>query len=201
MAESQCLESLLRWPRAPYELILVDNGSTDGTPAYLDTLRCRRGPTRVEIIRNETNLGFARGCNQALAHAQGHYLVFLNNDTVLTPGWLDGLVKWSLHDWPAVGLVGPVSNGAPAPQGIRAPYESLSDLDAFAAQRRREFAGQCLPVRRVTGFCLLARRELLQQIGGLDERFGIGFFEDDDLCVRAREAGFRLLEAGLGTLD
>jgi GT2 family glycosyltransferase len=186
---------LLRHTRSPYELILVDNGSTDGTPEYLQEIRGRQGPTRVEIIRNETNVGFPAGCNQALAKATGRYLVLLNNDTVLTPGWLEGLVACSLQDWPGVGLVGPVTNAAPDAQGIRVPYTRLEDLDGFAAQRRTAFAGKTQVVFRLTGFCLLIRREVLDRIGILDERFGIGFFEDDDLCVRAREAGFRLLVA------
>ena len=190
-----CLESLLGHTRPPYELVLVDNGSTDGTPEYLDELRHRPGPRRVEVIRNETNRGFPAGCNQALAQARGRYIVFLNNDTVLTPYWLEGLIAGALHEWPAIGLVGPVSNTAPDAQGIRPGYAQLTDLDAFAAQRRQAYSGQLRAVHRLTGFCLLVRREVLERIGGFDERFGAGFFDDDDLCVRAREAGFRLLVA------
>jgi GT2 family glycosyltransferase len=190
----QCLESLLRHTRRPYEVILVDNGSTDDTPAFLEAFRQRPGPARVEVLRHETNLGFPAGCNRAAGRARGHYVVFLNNDTVLTPGWLEGLVRRALDDWPEVGLVGPVTNGAPPPQGIRVPYQELDGLDVFAAQRRA-FAGQTLSVRRLTGFCLLVRRDVLERIGPFDERFDMGFFEDDDLCVRAREAGFRLVVA------
>jgi GT2 family glycosyltransferase/Tfp pilus assembly protein PilF len=190
-----CLESVLRCTRPPYELVLVDNGSTDGTPAYLADIAARPGPARVEIIRNETNQGYPHGCNQALAEARGRYVVFLNNDTVVTAGWLDGLIGWSLHDWPRVGLVGAVTNASRPPQEIPASYPHLEALIEFAQERRRQYAGQALEVDRLTGFCLLVRREVLERIGGLDERYGLGFFDDDDLCVRARQAGFGLLVA------
>jgi glycosyltransferase involved in cell wall biosynthesis len=146
----------------------------------------------VEVIRNDTNRGFPAGCNQGPARARGRYIVFLNNDTVLTPGYLDGLIAWALHDWPAVGMVGPVTNNAPDAQKVPGADPALDTLDAFALDRRRAFAGQTLSVKRLTGFCLLVRRDVLDRIGWFDERYGIGFFDDDDLCVRAREAGFRL---------
>ena len=198
-----CLESVLRHTRQPYELILIDNGSTDDTAAYLGEVasgewrvaRDAGGPERVVVIRNETNVGFPAGCNQGLAEARGRYLVFLNNDTVVTEEWLSGLVGWALHDWPEVGLVGAVTNYASPPQQIPVPYKDLTGVDGFAARRRSEFANQALRVDRLTGFCLLVRSEVLERIGGFDERYGLGFFDDDDLCVRAREAGFRLLVA------
>jgi GT2 family glycosyltransferase/tetratricopeptide (TPR) repeat protein len=190
-----CLESVLAHTRAPYELIVVDNGSTDGTQAYLAELRSRPGPVRVDVVRNDVNHGFPAGCNQGLARARGRYFIFLNNDTVVTPGWLDGLVGGSLRDWPSVGLVGAVTNHAPDAQGVRGDYKGLDCLAEFADRRRREYAGQVLDVRRLTGFCLLVRRDVFERIGKFDERFGVGFFDDDDLCLRSREAGFRLLVA------
>jgi glycosyltransferase involved in cell wall biosynthesis len=190
-----CLESILQHTRPPYELIVVDNGSTDDTPQYLDEIRHRPGPERVEIIRNETNPGHPPAVNQALALIRGSYVVFLDNDTVMTPQWLDGLIHISLQDWPRNGMVGPVTNGAPDVQAVRPGYGDLKDLDPFAVARRKEFAGRVLANSRLTSFCLLARRDVLERIGNWDERFHPGFFVDDDLSVRAREAGFRLVVA------
>jgi glycosyltransferase involved in cell wall biosynthesis/Tfp pilus assembly protein PilF len=210
-----CLDSVLRHTRPPYELILVDNASTDGTREFLEDIKSAtsRGtgmqtsvsdprssnlespPVRVEVIRNETNRGYPAGCNQGLARARGRYLVFLNNDTVVTEAWLEGLIAWALFDWPKVGLVGAVTNSASEPQRIPVDYHELDSLPAFAARRCKEYAGQALQVQRLTGFCLLVRREVFDHIGSFDEQFGLGFFDDDDLCVRARDAGFQLLVA------
>ena len=191
-ATRTCLESVLRHARPPYELVLVNNGSSDGTPAYLAEIAARVGPERVAVLRSEANVGYAAGVNRGLAEAKGEYVVLLNNDTQVGPGWLDGLVARSLHDWPRVGLVGPVSDNAPVPQHV--PLGS-ADLDAFAAARRIAFRGKAQATQRLTGFCLLVRRAVLEKVGALDERYGLGFFEDDDLCVRARRAGFQLLVA------
>jgi GT2 family glycosyltransferase/tetratricopeptide (TPR) repeat protein len=190
-----CLESVFQHTRRPYELIVVDNASTDGTPAYLEEIRGRPEPERVIVLRNEHNRGFPAGCNQGLTQARGRYVVFLNNDTVVTEGWLEGLIAWALHDWPKVGLVGAVTNYASPPQQIPVAYQNLDDLAAFAAQRRRQFAGKALEFERLSGFCLLARREVLDQVGNMDERFGLGFFDDDDLGLRVRRAGYKLLIA------
>lgn len=183
---------MLRHSRPPYELILVDNGSSDGTAAYLEEVQSQPGPERVVVLRNEVNRGFAAGCNQGLAVARGEYLVFLNNDTVVPAGWLDGLVACALGDWPQVGLVSAVTNYSRPPQLIPVDYTDLSGMAAFAARRRRAQAGKFQEVQRLTGFCLLARREVLTKVGGFDEGYGLGFFEDDDLSVRVLQAGYRL---------
>ena len=117
-----------------------------------------------------------------------------NNDGIVTEGWLDGLIACAEHD-PQVGLVGPVTNCASGPQQIPTDYQDLAGMPAFAARLRQEKAGRALRVDRLTGFCLLVRREVFDQVGNFDEQFGLGFFDDDDLCVRAREAGFQLLVA------
>ena len=108
----QCLESVLRHTREPYGLPLVDNGSSDGTLGYLEEIRRGRRPARTVVLHNETNRGFVAACNQALEETKGKYVVFRNNERIVTPGWLEGLIGWLMKEWPNAGLVGPVSNGA-----------------------------------------------------------------------------------------
>ncbi|MCC6233294.1 MAG: glycosyltransferase [Verrucomicrobiales bacterium] len=184
----QCVESIARCTRVTHEVILVDNGSTDGTWTWMSELAARQ--PQVRAIRNVTNRGFAAGNNQALSVARGRHVLLLNNDTVVTEGWLDRLLD-ALAKHPEAGLAGPRSNRVVGPQWVEHPgYESLDQLPAFAAEWARRNAGQSRPTGRLIGFCLLARREVVQKIGGLDERFGSGNFEDDDFSLRARLAGF-----------
>jgi glycosyltransferase involved in cell wall biosynthesis len=92
-------------------------------------------------------------------------------------------------------LAGAVTNYAPPPQLVEPGYENLAGLDAFARRRAAEYDGRALDVQRLTGFCLLVPRGVMAKVGRLDEQFGLGFFDDDDLCLRARRAGFSLTVA------
>ncbi len=185
----QCLDSIRLFTDEPYEVIVVDNASTDGTPEYLQS----RGG--VTLLRNETNRGFPAAANQGMRAASGAQVLLLNNDTVPTTGWLRRMLD-ALHADPAIGLVGPCSNQVSGEQQIPVGYDDdLVGLDGFAwewgkaNERRREDAD------RLVGFCLLIRREVIDRVGFLDERFGVGCFEDDDYCLRAARAGFRAVIA------
>jgi GT2 family glycosyltransferase/tetratricopeptide (TPR) repeat protein len=182
-----CLESLERCTPEPHELVLVDNGSTDGTVELLQAYAAAH--PHVRSISNRENRGFAGGVNQALALSRGDSVVLLNNDTVVTPGWLAGLTA-ALARVPGAGIVGPVSNNVAGPQCVDADYRSGPELEQLAAGRASTNRGASFAVPRVVGFCLLARRAVVTAIGGFDERFGAGNFEDDDWCLRAAAAGF-----------
>ena len=95
-----------------------------------------------------------------------------------------------------IGLVGPMSNYAAPPQLVEGvPYGDLDEMHAFARRWRDEHRGRWLRVPKLSGFCLLMKRAVYEKIGGLDERFGLGLFDDDDLAERARRAGFELAVA------
>ena len=185
-ATRQCVDSILMRTDEAVELIFVDNGSTDGTPDYLQSIPGAR------VILNSDNRGFAPAVNQGLQIASGQQLLLLNNDCIVTTGWLDGLLE-ALYDDSANGLVGPVSNNVSGEQQIPVTYADLTSLDGFAWDCRSN--RQLTETDRLIGFCMLFRREVMDQVGLLDERFEIGCFEDDDFCRRARNAGFRALIA------
>jgi|GEM_PF-1915778 len=185
-----CLEAVLRNTNVPFEIVVVDNGSTDGTARYVRSLRDRR----VRLIVHATNLGFSRAINRGLAVARGPYAVWLNNDCVVTPGWLERLQR-ALERAPWIGAVGPMTDGANGLQRVSGRPPAARDLARFAAACSLAYDGRMTWAHRLVGFCVLHRTELLRRIGFLDERFGLGCYEDFDWSLRARQAGYELYVA------
>lgn len=187
----RCLESVEAHSTEPYELILVDNDSRDGTAAYLQRWASHRPHVRVAL--NRGNRGFAGGNNVGLALAEGQYAILLNNDAVVTPGWLEGFRR-AFHSSPKVGLVGPRSNCVSGVQEVKeANYVSAAQLERFAVQWGEDHRGQYDAATRLVGFCLGIHRSVWEKIGGLDDIYGRGNYEDDDYCLRALAAGYQLV--------
>ncbi|MEW9700272.1 glycosyltransferase family 2 protein [Paenibacillus sp. SI8] len=180
-----CVNSIRKHTSAPYEIIVVDNGSTDGSIAY-----CSK--EQVKLVSLPINRGFPAACNLGLRVASGSTLMLLNNDTLLTPNWLDQLLR-ALHSGEEVGMVGPVTNYASGKQQVQEPFTNLADM---AAKYNKPDASKWQDASRLVGICLLFKREMLDKVGLMDERFTPGHYEDDDFCYRARLAGYRLLIAG-----
>lgn len=186
-----CLTALAKTTEGvSWELIVVDNNSTDGTQSFLSSLA-----GDVRIIRNQENLGFAKACNQGAQAARGKYLVFLNNDTVPLDGWLRALVS-EVEGHSEVGVVGSkllYGDGTIQHAGVvflraqLSPYHIYRQASAElpAVNIRREF-------QVVTGACMLIRRTLFEEVGQFDEEFRNGF-EDVDLCLKVREKGYQVV--------
>jgi|GEM_PF-2880738 len=149
----QCLDSIRRHVRVPCEIIVVDNGSTDGTVEYL----CAADD--VHLIANPDNVGFAAGVNQGIAASKGDQILLLNNDAVLTPSCVERMLRTLSADH-TIGIVGPCSNNVPGPQKIVTDYD-FSALDAFANDVAAACDSQIQDVSVLVGFCMLMRREVV----------------------------------------
>lgn len=184
-----CIDSIHKYTPERHEIIIIDNGSTDGTDQYLKSLF---GNIRYKISKQ--NLGFAGGVNQGLMMARGSMLLFLNNDTIVTQNWLSNLLA-CLHGDEKYGLVGPVTNYISGDQLIETSYQTIDEMHRFAASFNRSDRGRWVSTNRLTGFCVLMKREFFQRLGYLDEGFEIGNCEDDDYGLRAQLLGADLIIA------
>ncbi len=187
----ECIASIQKHTRYPYEIVFVDNGSRDGTKKYLRELVKKND--NFSLVSNKKNLGFAAGNNQGVEKANGRYVLLLNNDVHVSGYWLSSMVN-ALELDDHIGMVGPLTNSISGRQLVAdVPYKDLEGFHEYAKQVRKINAGTITPRRRLAGFALLMRKDVYQKVGGLDVTFGLGNFEDDDLSLRVREAGYALM--------
>lgn len=200
----KCLASIAAArPKVPYEIVVIDNASKDGTQEFLSNLEAQG---EINFIRNDPPKHFAASCNQAAKIASGRYLIFLNNDTEAFPGWLDELVDCVARSGQA-GTVGAkllYPNGTIQHAGVAfyyselikhiKPFHIFRHFPRYAPAVRKEREFQCL-----TGACLLVPRVIFEEIAGFDERF-INAFEDVDLCLRLRDKGYKAFYASRAEL-
>lgn len=179
-----CLASLRSIAGFSPEIIVIDDASPDTILV----------PEGVLLRRLEANGGFSVACNTGADMASGDVLIFLNSDTVVTRPGLSGLLS-SLSSSGVVGAAGPYTNEAGHLQRVPACYSSPSQIEAFAQQFFRDGRPD-LDTDMLVGFCLAVKRDAFQEVGGFDERFGRGLFEDNDLCYKLRRSGYRLVIAG-----
>ncbi|MBN2643632.1 MAG: glycosyltransferase, partial [Victivallales bacterium] len=191
----KCIASIKKHTPEEHEIVFIDNGSTDGTVKWLRKLAAENSNYR--LIENRENLGFAKGCNQGIEAARGEYVLLLNNDVVVTPNWLSGMLEVFRGGHSNTGIVGPMTNNISGPQRvIDVGYQSMNELDGYAATFRETYRYRRIPLRRIVGFCMLFKKELADRVGFLDEKFGTGNFEDDDYCLRATLLGYKNVVAG-----
>ncbi|HVW20581.1 MAG TPA: glycosyltransferase family 2 protein [Opitutaceae bacterium] len=170
-----------------WEAILVDDGSSDGTREWLDTLR-----PPFQAVRNERNLGYAGANNRGAARARGELLALINNDLVLAPGWLEPMLAAHAALGARAGLVGNVQLDARTGRldhaGIRVNHQGKPEHDRRPVPAWERLLRPVRPVPALTGACFLVSARLWSELGGFDEGYVNGC-EDVDLCFRAAAAG------------
>ena len=173
-----------------YEIIVIDNSTEPEMTYLLQTMR--RAHPQLKVVFNDHNLGFAAANNVGLRlAAQSDYVVLLNDDVIVTRGWLDVFVR-HLRD-PQIGLIGPVTNYIGNEACIKVSYADPTGIDAFAYQYTRTHQGMLFDIPVLAMYCLALRRDILEQVGLLDEIYAIGMFEDDDYAMRVRKKGYRVI--------
>lgn len=193
-----CLESLQACPDGRLRILLVDDGSAEETAAFL---RAHAHQDHLRLIRNASARGYTFAANQGLRASSADRVVLLNSDTLVTPGWLDAMLAVMERD-ARIGVVGPLSNTA-SWQSIPHVEEagdwksnaipSRLDLLSYATALRRLMPTRHAEVGFINGFCMLLRRETINDVGLFDEdTFGQGYGEENDFCLRAHKRGWKL---------
>ena len=195
-----CLSSIVANTSPPYRLILVDDGSKDDTKHYLEAFAGSQGAV---LIRNETAGGYTRAANCGLRASTSSWAILLNSDTIVPFGWIGEMLKVGESD-PNIGIIGPASNTA-SWQSAPLLFDEDGDWAAnplpegLSVQNMQEIASSNAPPQGIdlpfiNGFAYMIRRELIEDIGTFDEEtFGAGYGEENDYCVRARRAGWKLV--------
>jgi O-antigen biosynthesis protein len=194
----RCLESVLENTSQPYQIILIDDGSQKATRDYLKDFSTKNSNT--QLLRSEEASGYTYAANRGLRISSSDYVVLLNSDTIVGPGWIDQMVACAETE-ENIGIVGPISNTAswqsvpkverngdwaenPLPHGYS--VEKMAHLISEHSERMYPE----MPL--LNGFCLLMKKQLLKEIGLFDEEnFGHGYGEEDDFVLRARQAGWK----------
>lgn len=188
----ECIESIRRnLDSKSYKIVVVDNASTDGIAEWLEV------QSDILLIKNAINVGFGPACNQAVAFTTGteyeNYDVFLlNNDTVITVNAIPNMVNYlDSHD--DVGAVGAMSNYAGNRQSYPIEFSSTEEYLKFGESLNAPNRDAYVEKTRLNGFAMLIRRDLWDDIGGFDEDFAPGYYEDDAISIEILKRGYRLV--------
>ncbi len=189
-----CIDSINKYTtNIVYELIIVDNGSENETKLFLNSIS--NIFKNIHVIFNDTNKGFASAVNIGIKNSSGRYILLLNNDTIVTNNWLLRLVENIQLD-EKTGIISPITNNVHCGPQLDDAAKDINYLNVenYADNIFSQNRGINIDVPdRLSFFCVLIKKEVFDKIGFLDENYRFGNFEDDDFCIRARMAGFKLL--------
>lgn len=180
-----CLTSLKSNTDMPYEIIVIDNHSSDDSAAFLQKTKL----PEVKFIVNQSNLGFTKACNQGISEARGDIIVTMNPDILVPQGWLTRL-EWHLRNNPNTLAIGPKGIGIGGRQAAL-PLSFSSKLEAADRKFATVYRHQSEPAKFIIGCLFLFDRRLIEKIGYFDENMPLGA-DDFDISLRIRKAGYQL---------
>ncbi len=175
-------ESLLSSTSLKIRIIVVDNGSIDGTREYLGKLK-EELTDKLEVIFNQENVGFVRGVNQGLAVSSAPYVCLANSDLIFTKGWLDEAIGL-FESNKLIGILNPNSNT------LGTHVKSKEPIESWASNLKNRYSGIFVEMPFCTGFCMIMRRDIIDKSKGLSEDYIPMFFEDSDISMKAKEMGY-----------
>lgn len=181
-----CIDSIKKNTSGKYGIIVIDNASDAETKKYLETLKASAA-LPLKLIRNEENKGFVKAVNQGLSASDAPLLCLLNNDTLVTKGWLEEMIAVA-NSSTDIGIVNPSSNNLGQKPADGEPV-------ALYAEKIRQNSGQSVELGAAIGFCMLIKRDLISKVGLFDEVYGMGNFEDTDFSRKAVKEGYKCVRA------
>lgn len=181
----ECVESIIKNTNYSYCLIVIDNGSEKEAREYLESLKEDKRLDDYILICNEENLGYTKAVNQGIKISKAKFILLLNNDTLVTKNWLKEMVDIANLE-KDIGIVNPASNTL----GNSPKSSSHDDIDK-CAEECLEHKGKYTEIGASIGFCSLIKKEVIEKIGGWDEEFSPGYFDDTEYSLRATNAGYK----------
>ncbi|MFA6142756.1 MAG: glycosyltransferase [Candidatus Omnitrophota bacterium] len=178
-----CIDSIMTNTLTPYRLIVVNNGKSISTKTYLVEIKKTLGDNLV-VIENPVNFGWVKALNQGIAVSSAPYICFQNDDTVVTKNWLGKMIN-ILESDERIGIVNPSWEGRPG----------RTSIDEYGARLENRYAGRYIETDWARGFSVVLKKKVVEKIGGIDEVYGLAYFDDVDFSVRAINAGFLVVLA------
>lgn len=182
-----CLDHIRKYADVSYELIVVDNGSDKELIEYLESQE------DIKLIANSEDVGIPRSYNQGAEAASSDYILFMSCYSLLTEKALSSMLQCIKKENCA--MVGPVSNNVSGHQNMQIPHQDINKLKDFITQNLEYNSGATKQVFRLLSHCMLIRKDIFEKVGGFDERFGLGTYEDDDLCLRLINQSYSIFMA------
>lgn len=184
-----CIQAVVSLTDVPYELIIVDDCSSDSTQQVLKNVE------NAKIVRNRKNLDFLRSANKGADQATGNYILFLNNDVIVRVGWLSKLVS-TIEEYPECAAVGPKFLNFDGSLQEAGAYVMHDGKVVMYGSSKGAFQPEFNYMREVdycSAACLLVRADLFRQVGGLDTRYVPAYYEDPDLCFQLKSLGYKVV--------